>query len=277
MAAGSSRWLVWLGAAAALGGMLGLSLFLRVQENEDRAWPIARAVVARIGTDEGARDLYAKNPRLAGDYPTTDAFVAAVAAQRAAFGALPARQPGSFRSDSDPDSLRVTAKGTGGAWMELNVERSDGTEAGHAAIGEGITFLAFGADEAALNDARKNLRSAYHEARWAEFRTVEQALLTDPGVNGLLQTHPGLAKDEASRAAFLQQAQAWRPRLAAHQPPMTWKEAVDADEKDEMVSMNHRDSGPFGDHLEVGWRLKDQSWLRATWNNGHLIKVSLED
>lgn len=274
MAAGSSRWLVWLGGAAALLGVIGLSVFLRVQENESKAWPITSAVVARLSTDDGAKDLYAKNPRLADDYPTVDAFVAAVAGQRTAFGALSARQPDAFHSESDPTDLRVIAKGTGGAWLELRVERSDGSEAGHAAIGEGITFLGFGATEAALDDARKDLRSAYHEARWAEFRSTEQALLTDAGVNDLLQAHPDLATDNASRAAFLQQAQAWRPRLAVHQPPATWKEAVDADAKDEMVSMVRR-SNPLGDHLEVGWRLSDQSWLRATWDNGRLIKVSV--
>ena len=276
MAAGSSRWLVWLGGAAALVGVILLSVFLRVQENESKAWPITSAVVARLSTDQGARDLYAKNPRLADDYPTADAFVSAVAAQRASFGALTTRQPDSFHSESDPTDLSVVAKGTGGAWMELHVERSDGSAAGHAAIGEGITFLGFGATEAALNEARKDLRSAYHEAKWAEFRTTEQALLTDAGVNGLLQAHPDLASDDAARAAFLQQAQAWRPRLAVHPPPATWKEAVDADAKDEMVSMVRR-SNPLGDHLEVGWRLTDQSWLRATWDNGHLIKVSVGD
>lgn len=273
MAAGSSRWLVWLGGAAALVGVIGLSVFLRVQENESKAWPITSAVVTRLSTDEGAKDLYTKNPRLAEDYPAVDAFVATVAAQRAAFGALASRQPDSFHSESDPSDLSIVAKGTGGAWMELHVERSDGSAAGHAAIGEGITFLGFGTTEAALDETRKNLRSAYHEARWAEFRAVEQALLTDAGVNGLLQAHPDLAADDAARAAFLQQAQVWRPRLAVHPPPATWKEAVDADAKDEMVSMVRR-SNPLGDHLEVGWRLKDQTWLRATWDNGRLIKVS---
>ena len=276
MAAGNSRWLVWLGAAGALGAMLVLSLVLRVQQNEDRAWPITRAVVARLATDEGARDLYAKNPRLSESYPTAEAFVAAIAGQRAAFGALPARKPGDgFHADSDPQDLSVVAKGTGGAWMELQVESSDGSEAGHAAIGEGITYLGFGADEKGLESHREDLRGARHEARWAEFRGLEQAMLTDAGVEGLLKTHPDLAKDEAARAAFLRQAQAWRPRLMAHQPPATWKEAVDADAKDEMVSMQRR-SGPFSDHLEVGWRLKDQSWFRATWEKGQLTRLALE-
>ncbi len=255
-------------------GVIGLSVFLRVQENDSKAWPITSAVVTRLSTDESTKDLYAKNPRLADNYPTVEAFLAAVAAQRTAFGTLPARQPDTFHSESDPTDLGVIAKGSGGAWMELHVERSDGSAAGHAAIGEGITFLGFAASEAALDEARKDLRSAYHEARWAEFRAMEQALLTDEGVTNLLHSNPDLAPDDTARKAFLQQAQAWRPRLAGHAPPATWKEAVDADAKDEMVSMVRRDN-PLGDHLEVGWRLQDQSWLRATWKNGHLITVSL--
>lgn len=274
MAAGSSRWLVWLGAAAALAAMLILSIVLRVQEIESKAWPITRAVVARLATDEGARDLFARNPRLSASYPTAEAFVAAVAAQRAAFGALPDRPAGDgFQTDPDPGGLRVAARGAGGAWLELEVERSDGSEAGHAAIGEGITFLGFGADRAAIHELRKNLRSTYHEARWAEFRAVEQALLTDAGVEDLLRDHPDLAKGDAARAAFLQQAQAWRPSLTAHQPPGSWKEAEDA--KDEHVSMRHRSGPPFGDHLEIGWEMADQRWLRAAWERGQLVKVSV--
>ena len=273
-----SRWLAWLIAGAALVTMLVLSLVLRAQENEGKAWPITHAVVARLATDAGARDLYAKNPRLADSYPTAEAFVTAVAAQRNAFGSLPNRQPSpeAFRADSDPDSLSIAAKGSGGAWMELNVERSDGSAAGHAAIGEGITFLGFGADESALANQRKSISSAVHEARWAAFRSVEQSLLTDAGVEALLQANPDLAKDETERGAFLKQAQAWRPRLAAHEPPTTWKAAVDDD--DELVSMQHRSGAPFGEQLVVGWRLKDrQTWFRATWEEGRLKKVTLGD
>ena len=280
MAAGNSRWLVWLAAVAALGAMLVLALVLRVQENEGRAWPIARAVVARLATDEGVRDLYAKNPRLADSYASADAFVAAVSAQRGAFGALPARQPEGedFRADSDPGSVNVLAKGSGGGWMQLEVERSDGSAAGHAAIGEGITFLGLAADRDALRTMRKALRSAYDEAQWSKFKAVEQALLTDDGVRALLQSNPGLAKDDAAKAAFLKQAQDWRPRLAARQPPDTWKAAEDAPAEEEMVSMQRRSGGPFGDQLEVGWRLKDKSaWLRAEWKDGRLDKVTFGD
>lgn len=257
--------------------MGGFALALRVQENAGKAWPITRAVAGRLATDAGAQDLYAKNPRLAESYPTAEAFAAAVAAQRSAFGALPPRPSDeAFRSASDPGSLSVAAKGTGGGWMEMEVERSDGSAAGHAAIGEGITYLGFAADESGLAAQRKSLRATRDEARWARFRSVEQSLLTDAGVDALLQANPELAKDDAARSAFRAGAKAWRPRLAERQPPATWKAAVDADAEAEMVSMRRHD-GPFGDRLEIGWRLKDrQSWLWATWDNGRLAKVSLD-
>ena len=257
--------------------MGGFAIALRVQENAGKAWPIARAVAGRLATDAGARDLYAKNPRLSESYPTAEAFVAAVAAQRSAFGALPPRPAdGAFQSASDPGSLSVAAKGTGGGWMEMEVERSDGSAAGHAAIGEGITYLGFAADEPGLAAQRKSLRAIRDEARWARFRSVEQALLTDDGVDALLRANPDLAKEEAARSAFRAEATAWRPRLAERQPPATWKAAVDADASDEMVSMQRHD-GPFGDRLQVGWRLKDRhSWLWVAWDNGRLSKVSLD-
>lgn len=279
MAAGNSRWLVWLGGIAALGTLLVLSLVLRVQQNEDKAWPIAHAVIERLATENGARDLYAKNPRLADSYATVDAFVATMAAQRGTFGVLPAPRPSGegFQVESDPESLRVYAKGDGGGWMQLEVERSDGSVEGHAAIGEGITYLGFAKDEAGLETLRKNLREVRNEARWAQFRSVEQALLTDDGVRALLHSNPDLAKDDAGKAAFLTQAQDWRPRLAAGPPPETWKAAVAADAEEEMVSMQRR-TNPLGERLTVGWRVKDKrAWLRAEWKDGRLQKISLGD
>lgn len=274
-----SRWLPWLGGIAAIATMLILSLVLRFQASESRAWPITKSVVARLATDDGARDLFAKNPRLAESYPDAEAFVAAVRAQRAAFGALAAPGRGdhgeTFRADSDPDGLRVIAKGTGGAWMQMDVEQSDGSEAGHAAIGEGITLLGFADSEASLDKVREASHQVYNEARWTRFKAVEQALLTEDGTQALLKANPGFLKDGAAREAFLRQARDWRPRLAARPIPATWKEGVDA--KDETVSMNHRSMPPFRDQVVVGWELKDGAWLKVEWSEGRLTKITLEN
>jgi len=274
-----SRWLLWIGGLAAIGIMLILSVVLRVQENEGKAWPILQIVTARLGTDEGARDIYAKNPQLADFYPSPDAFLESVRTHRAAFGALPGREPGmdgeKYETDSDPQGLRAFIKGTGGAWMALELESSDGTAAGHAAIGEGITYLGFSDASATLRDVEGASRETRAENQWSRFKAVEQALLTEENTLALLQANPTLAKDDAARTAFLQQARAWRPRLAASTPPATWVKAEAA--PDDTVSFTHRSAAPFVDKMEMGWKPKDGAWLRIEWSQGQLVKVALEN
>jgi hypothetical protein len=257
--------------------MLILSVALRVLDSESKAWPIARAVVTRLGTDEGARDLYAKNPRLAENYASADAFLETMRAKRVALGSLPEREPPGdgrgYRVESDPGGLRVFTRGGGGAWMLLEVERSDGTEAGHSAIGEGITFLGFADSEASLHDVRQTARGAFNELQWSRFKTVEEALLTDAGTRALLEANPTFIKDDAAREAFLHQAQSWRVRLVEKPPPATWKEVEGA--KDERVELYRRSGAPFGDHMVLGWQLKSGDWLKVEWNDGRLAKITL--
>ncbi|HET8901774.1 MAG TPA: hypothetical protein VFM84_07540 [Holophagaceae bacterium] len=273
------RWLSWILGLVAIGAMLILSVVLRVSANEGKAWPILQTVAARLATDEGVRDLYAKNPQLAGSYGSADAFLEAVRSHRAAFGALPGREPGGdggkYATDSDPQGLRAFIKGTGGAWLALELESSDGTEAGHAAIGEGITYLGFSDGSATLREVEHASHAAYAENQWSKFKAVEQALLTEENTLALLQANPSLAKDDAARTAFLQQARAWRPRLAASTPPATWAKAEDA--PDDTVSFRRHSAPPFADKMEIGWKPKDGAWLRIAWDKGQLVKVTLED
>ena len=273
-----SRWLSWIAGLLAIGTMLVLSVVFRVTENRGKAWPILQAVAARLATDEGARDLYAKNPQLADSYATADAFLEAVRGHRAAFGALPAREPGMdrehYEAESDPGGLRAFVRGTGGAWMSLELEQSDGTEAGHAAIGEGITFLGFGDSASKLKDLRSATRTAFVEGQWSKFIAVERSLLTEEGTQALLQANPDLAKDDAARTAFLQQARTWRARLAASTPPATWAKAKEA--PDDMVRFMRHDMPLFGDRTEIRWKPKGGTWLQTRWENGRLVKVVLE-
>lgn len=269
-----SRWLPWLGGAVALGAMLILSVVFRVQAHRGRVWPILQAVAARASTDAGARDLYAKNPELAGVYPSEAAFVAAVRAGVQACGALPAREPAESREaydlEMDPDGFRASVKGAQGGWMLLEVGQSDGTEAGHAAIGEGVTYLGFADSLASLRELRHTQREARLEARWKTFLALEESLLTDEGTRALLQAHPELGADEAARAAFLQQAAAWRPRLSAGAPPPTWAAAQEG----HVRFIRHR-APLIGDKEELGWQVKDGAWLQAEWKNGRLIRIGL--
>lgn len=271
-----SSWLVWIGGVLAVLAMLILSAILRATENEGKAWPILTSVAQRLTTDEGARDLYRKNPRLAQLYDSQEAFVDSVKARRISFGTLPARQPmearDNYEMDSNPRGIRASIKGSGGDWMLLEVERSDGTEAGHAAIGEGITFLGYADGSATAREVRRTIRMAYLEQEWSRFTKVEQALLTDEGTKALLQTNPELAPDDAARAAFLHQAQAWRPRLAASALPISWAKAPDGE-----VSLNRHSAPLVGESRQIGWKLKDGGWLRMVWKDGRIIRVSLGD
>ena len=273
------RWLSWILGLVAIGAMLILSVVFRVGENRSRLWPVTRAVAARLATDEGARDLYAKNPQLADYYASADAFLEAVRAHRAAFGTLPDREPGMDRNrymtDSDPQGFHAYVRGPGGSWMTLEVERSDGTEAGHAAIGEGVTYLGFADAASELKELESARHDAFAENTWIKFKAVDQSLRTEEGTRALLQANPSLATDEAARTAFLQRASAWRPRLLAATPPDTWAKAEAA--PDDVVGFSRHSAPPFADKMTMSWKPKDGAWLRVAWDKGQLVKVVLED
>ncbi|HET8715867.1 MAG TPA: hypothetical protein VFM16_08585 [Holophagaceae bacterium] len=270
-------WLVWLLGAAALVGMLVMGLVLKVEGARDQARPLSAALLGRLGTEAGAREVYARNPALAVPYPTVEAFLAATRAGLAAFGSLPPRpaSPDGFRTEADPQGLHIVAKGTGGGWMALAVERSDGTPAGHAAIGEGVTFLAFAPDDDHLKDLRNRLRRASGERLWAAYLAVLPALRTEEGTRRLLAEHPALAPDPAAKEAFLRAAAAYRPTLLAAAPPETWTAAVEA--PDDRVRLYRREFPPFSDRAALGWTPKDGRPLDMEWENGQLAAVRFGD
>ncbi len=269
-----SRWLPWIVGLLALVALLVLSVVFRAQEHRSRAWSITRSVAQRLATDEGARDLYSKNPGLSESYASVEAFQHTVQTGRGALGTLPDREPGedrnSYEVHTDPEGFRVFVKGSGGGWMMLAVEQSDGSEAGHAAIGEGITALGFGDSVASLHDLQRSTREIGIETQWQAFLAVEQALLTDEGTRSLLQANPELAPNESARAAFLQQAQAWRPRLTAATPPATLATAPEGS------THFYRHTGPLiGEREKIAWKVQDGAFLQMSWNNHRLVKVAL--
>jgi hypothetical protein len=56
-------------------------------------WEELRAIVDKLGSDEGSRALYRSAPGLAGSYPTEDAFLAAAREWRPLLEPLPAEIP----------------------------------------------------------------------------------------------------------------------------------------------------------------------------------------
>lgn len=270
-------WLAWLLGAAALVGMLVMGMVLKVQGTRDQARPLTQGLLDRLATEAGAREVYARNPALAVPYPTVDAFLAAMREGLGAFGSLPPRPaaPEGFRTEADPQGLQVVAKGSGGGWVALALERSDGTPAGHAAIGEGLTFLAFAPSDEGLKDLRRRLRQASGERLWAAYLAVLPALRTEEGTRKLLDAHPALGKDPAAREAFLREAAAFRPTLLAAQVPDSWKAAVES--PDDRVRLYRREFPPFSDRAAVGWSPKEGRSLDMEWENGKLAAIRFGD
>ena len=270
-------WLAWLLGAAALVGMLVAGLVLKVEGTRDQARPLTQGLLDRLATESGAREVYARNPALAVPYPTVEAFLAATREGLSAFGALPPRpaSPQGFRAEADPQGLQIVARGSSGGWIALAIERSDGTPAGHAAIGEGVTFLAFAPSDEGLKDLRRRLRQASGERLWAAFLAVLPALRTDEGTRQLLADHPALARDAAAQAAFLRDAAAFRPTLLATPPPATWRAAVDA--PDDRVRLYRREFPPFRDRAAVGWSPRQGRALDMEWENGQLAAIRFGD
>lgn len=273
------HWLAWMAVIVVLAGVVIFSIVAKVQGKRDRAWPITEQVVARLATDAGAADLYRKNPALAASYPTEGEFLTAVQKGRSAFGSLggPGTGPSEFQADADPMGLRVLAKGSGGAWIALNLEQSDGTPKGHAAIGEGITFLGFAPDQKAADTLRETMDEVAGQILWVKYRAVFQDLLTEAGTRRLLQEHPALGqgpKGQDQRQAFLDDLAKLRPALQGKTLPATWKDAVDS--KEDVVQLYRREMPPFSDRAALAWKASQDRWLKMTWNNGDLIRITVE-
>lgn len=276
---GRIHWLAWIAVVIALGAVVVFSVLLRVEGKRGRAWPIAEGVVARLATDAGVKDLYAKNPALAATYPTESDFATAVQKGRVALGALSGsgRDGEGFQADADPMGLQIMAKGNGGGWIALKLEQSDGTPAGHAAIGEGITFLGFAQDKESVGKLWDAMHEVGGQILWVKYQTVFQALLTEEGTRRLLQEHPALGKGpkgEDEGQAFLETMAKLRPDLRGKPLPATWQAAVDS--KDDLVQLYRRELPPFSDRASLGWKLPDGRWLKMTWNNGDLLRITVE-
>ena len=163
----SSRLWVWLGGCGTvLVSMVLVILALVGWEKQMRtqAWPLARTLVARLATEEGALDLYRKNPALRDTYATEDLFLETVRRYRPGLQ-LPEQEPPQSRrtlsSRAGPHDLQVFVRGEGGSWMEFIVLR--GSSLGMNPQGEGLARLVFA-------DSLKGLdRSRY--SRWRKPQT----------------------------------------------------------------------------------------------------------
>lgn len=264
-----ASWLLVPLALAAGVAVLVFALVGRATGLRRQAWPLIQAVNARLATDDGARDLFRKNPLCAAGYDSEEAFVEAARAWRAKGSGLPDQEPRGDRRgytvDSDPFELDVAIQGTGGAWMRARFATGPATEGQEA--GEGLVRLVFADSYPGLQDAVLQARRHVRAREWEEFRRLTSALATDEGARELLRTSPGLARNWPSEEAFLQEVRGWRPHLAAIPA------RPDEGEKGDGVQVGFsRHSSPLGSSVEIRLDHPGGRW-QALWRDGVLTDL----
>lgn len=253
------------GIAILVFALVGRATGLRRQ-----AWPLVQAVHKRIATDEGARDLYRLNPACANGYESEEAFLQAVRAWRPKVGALPSAEPSErgegYRVNSDPFELSVSVRGEGGGWLRARFVT--GPAAAGQNVGEGLTQLVFAESPREILESARQSRRRARTKEWAEFRSLLGRLATDESARALFRAEPGLRQGWVSEEAFLQDARAWRPFLAAI------PEAYPDVEKDGGVRAQFsRNQSPLGTSREIRLEHAGGTW-KALWRDGALASIS---
>ena len=266
--AAPSRLPGWLKALAGLilvGALLVAVLVTTQVARRRQAWPLARAVAARLATDEGARDLYGKNPDLHGFYPTEQAFLEAVRPLRAGL-VLPEQEPRrdrrGFIMQVGPGVARVRARGDGGTWIDLTVRGRGGF--GPPPHGEGISRLLLADSQEGLRGQIRRLREAEFEPLWQRFRATATTLATEPGARSLLD-RPGLSHAPGDAAAF----------LALRQTRQIGLSALPATRTEAHARLSIR-SGPFHRDVRMTCPLPGGGSLSLAWRDDQLTEMTLD-
>lgn len=267
---GRRGWSRWLLIPAVLIGAIALMVFatvLRAQGTRTKVWPIVRQTASRLQTDEGALDLYRRNPDLAYLYPTEAAFLDRVHAFRAGLAKLPEAEPrgdrNSYQVFTDPWSFRALVKGEGEAWMLLRVQGPGPLGLMPGARGEGISILSFSDSKAGAREESQKGRMRHHQADWDAYQAVLASLATDEGAKRLYRESPGLAQLHPGEGAFLDAVRSWRPKLEA-----VPKDIVEADTH---LDVN-RFSSPIHPRLTLIYAFKDLR-LKAVWERDRLVDL----
>jgi len=268
--AGHSRpWLKW--ALIGVGLMVGVPLLMTATfgslalRHRAQVWPAVRTVHARLQTDEGAKDLFVKNPALSNAYANDQDFLDTVRDWRAKVGDLSAQEPPegpTYLPDSDPGGVGAAIQGTGGAWMRVDIQ---GGTLGGPIQGEGITRIYFGEDKKALRNARRKANVLKARREWDDFRKVMLRCSDDSQAADLYRQEPSLHVKYPSESAFLESLKALRPAIA--KLPITLRD----DSK--FGVRNYRT--PFTHSHVLIFLNTDGQELVATWKSGQLSNLEL--
>lgn len=265
-------WPVWAYVSMVVvfaGAVIGLALMRHAAGVRDKAWPLALAVHRRLATDEGARDLYRRNPLCANGYESEEAFLEQVRRWRPRIGSLPAGEPPesgeAYGVEADPFAMSVACKGEAGGWLRMRFVT--GLAAGGGDVGEGLAQLIFGHS---IKDMHESARIAGLHARkrlWTEFRSLLFQLGADDTASALYRAEPALRSRWTTEQAFLRETRAWRPALA-HLPAEKPDQAKDPAQR---VSFAQEHS-PLGSSRVIRFDGREGSW-EATWRDGALSSL----
>ena len=263
-------WLKWM--LVGIGLAIGIPLLMTATigglalRHRAEVWPVVRTVHARLQTDEGARDLYEKNPALANVYLNDQDFLDTVRIWRSKVGDLPAQEPPegpSYSPDADPGRAAASIQGSGGAWMMVDIR---GGRLAGPTEGEGITRIFFGEDKKALRDARKKAGAFKTQREWEGFRKLMLECGEDSTAAALYRREPGLHARYPSEAAFLESMKALRPALAKLPARMP-------DDRHEFRINNFH--SPFSHSRVLTFSDSEGQELVVTWRSDRLTDLEL--
>lgn len=263
---GTPLWMKVALGIAALPFVLGMLIYARVQDIKARTWPAILQVSRRLQTDTEARRLYQANPALARGYASEDAFLERVKEYRDQFAALPELPPkerGLYESFSSPMGFFASVKGSGQAWVAIEVSRSSLLR---QTLGEGLMRLDFSTTKEPNGLERRALRKARLESDWKRYKEICAQLGTDEGTKALWAQEPGLKTAFPNEAALLRFAADTRVHLRAYPEPEAWS----------MVRLQHQERRtPFGDSMRFAYPFP-KGTLIAVWSDGKLSSLQFE-
>jgi hypothetical protein len=264
---------VWLAVPLVLilaGAVIGIALAGRATGLRRQAWPLIQAVHQRLATDDGARDIYRKNPLCAEGYPSEEEFVEAARTWRAKIGTLPAAEPAESPHDydvsSDPFELTVACRGAAGGWLRARF--STGPATGGREAGEGLSQLVFSDSRKGLQDSARTSRRQARSQQWAEFRALLLRLGADDTALALYRAEPALRERWRTEQAFLDETRGWRPALTAIPEALP-----DAEANPALRAEFRRSHSPFGQRRAILLHHGGGVW-KVTWRDGALADLA---
>ncbi len=244
--------------------LIGMAFGGVAMSHRGKLWPAVRQIHARLQTDEGARDLYLKNPSLAEAYGSPQAFLDSVHTWRDKVGELPAQEPvegKQYEVTLDPSGGDIQVSGSGGAWMRVEIQGGAFAEPG---LGEGIVRLLFSEEQRGLERAETRLRDERDKHTGEAFRQLFQQCAEDTAALALYRKEPGLRDTYRSEQTFLAHLKPLRPAIAL----MLARPAVE-----EGKFHFQRRTGPFGSSESYTLDLEDGVWLSTASKDGRLSAI----